>query len=156
MEVVSASFFISSIVILIQKPTTVEKAVLKCRGIFIHWSISSLFCDKRTGHKTYTDLVKVEKEPRFTILRRNYKCHDNLLYSNCHSNFTNEKVGSEITNHLSKITHAEDQDSMPVLRMQIWASRIRKSSLKWKQRTSAHLHKKIPRSKIPRGYLFME
>lgn len=63
MEVVSASFFISSIVILIQKPTTVEKAVLKCRGIFIHCSISSLFFgDKRIGHKTYIDLVKGDKE----------------------------------------------------------------------------------------------
>lgn len=58
MEVVSASFFISSIVILIQKPNIVKKkkkkAVLKCRGIFTHCRISSLFCDKKIEHKTYT------------------------------------------------------------------------------------------------------
>lgn len=69
MEVVSASFFISSIVILIQKPTTVEKAVLKCRGIFIHCSLSSLYCDKRILHKTYTVLDKGEERTEIYYIR---------------------------------------------------------------------------------------
>ena len=75
-EVVLASFFISSIVILIQKPTTAEKAVLKCRGIFIHYSLSSLLCDK-IKHKTYTDLVKGQEKTDIYYIRnknKNFKC----------------------------------------------------------------------------------
>lgn len=64
MEVVSASFFISSIVILIQKPTTVEKAMLNAKESSFTAEFLPFLCiyDKEWYTKKNSNLVEGKGE----------------------------------------------------------------------------------------------